>query len=138
MKSIFLLTNGKWKEYQFDKISDIKDLLTERNITIGEGSTIGEWSKIGEGSKIGARSTIGEWSTIGDKVIFKNSPLYIIGSKYIVNYYGNGKIQIGCKCHTFQEWLDKYEEIGKSERASPEVIQEYKRYIDLIIQTYSK
>lgn len=118
-KTIYLLTNGIWKSFEYEKLSDLKEEFATRYITIGEfatigeSATIGEFARIGKSARIGESARIGKSATIGEFINFKISALYIIGSKHIVNYFGDGKIQIGCYLKTFNEWTNEFEAIGK-------------------------
>jgi hypothetical protein len=61
------------------------------------------------------------------------SSLSIFGSKHFVTYY-MGKISIGCKSHTVQEWIDDAEAIGVENGYTVKQILEYKGYIMLCKQ----
>ena len=88
-------------------------------------------------TRVLCKSKIGDYAKIGDKVKFKKSPLYIIGSKHTINYYGNNKICIGCYIMTFQDWLgEKGKKIAEENRYTQVEKNEYKSYINLIIKRY--
>ena len=58
--------------------------------------------------------------------------LFISASRHTVSYWGEDVIQIGCKRYTIPEWQKHSRKIGKAEGYSPEQMEEYKGYIDLI------
>ena len=163
MKNIYLQVNGSWQLFasptendfkernisigEFARIGEVARIGAEARIgkgasigewaRIGEGASIGEWARIGEGASIGEFARIGAEARIGARADFtKIHSIYIIGSKHIVNYYGNGKIAIGCHVLTFPEWAERYEDIGKDNNYSEAQIKEYKQYIDLITKFY--
>ena len=43
----------------------------------------------------------------------------------------HGHIQIGCECHTFEEWLSNGVEIGKANGFNDAEIAEYTAYVEL-------
>lgn len=59
------------------------------------------------------------------------SPLQIQGSKHFLTTSSHTTISIGCEKYFVQEWLQRYEEIGKKNSYTDEQIQEYL----LLIQT---
>jgi UDP-3-O-[3-hydroxymyristoyl] glucosamine N-acyltransferase len=184
MKTIYLLESGTWKGFEYEKISDIQNLLDKRKIKIGSyceigsgckigscceigscckigsgckigscceigsyckigsyceigsGCKIGSDCKIGSGCEIGSCCKIGSGCKIGSDCKFKKSPIYIIGSKYIVNYYGNKKIRIGCEIQTFETWEKNLQELGKKHNESQDVIDECREYINFIIKNH--
>lgn len=54
--------------------------------------------------------------------------------KFYTKEQGGGEdvIQIGCKRYTISEWQKHFRIIGEAEGYSPEQMEEYKGYIDLI------
>ena len=58
--------------------------------------------------------------------------LFISASSHTVSYWGEDVIQIGCKRCTISEWQKHFRKIGEAEGYSPEQMEEYKGYIDLI------
>ena len=58
--------------------------------------------------------------------------LFISASRHTVSYWGEDVIQIGCKRYTISEWQKHFRKIGEAEGYSPEQMEEYKGYIDLI------
>ena len=58
--------------------------------------------------------------------------LFISASRHTVSYWGEDVIQIGCKRYTISEWQKHFRIIGEAEGYSPEQMEEYKGYIDLI------
>ena len=81
-----------------------------------------------------ARVSGDAWVSGGAQVYggaWDKSPLYIQGTKHTLTNCKYGYIQIGCECHTFDEWKEKAQEIGKEYRYTPDEITEYLNYIDL-------
>jgi carbonic anhydrase/acetyltransferase-like protein (isoleucine patch superfamily) len=160
MKTIYLLKNGLRKSFEFEKLSDLKEEFCKRNILVGNFATVGDsalvgnyakvgnfatvgdyalvgnFAKVGDYAKVGDSAKVGNSAKVGDSAKFKSSPIYIIGSKHIINYYGNEKIAIGCFVKTFEEWEKEYKLIGKANGYTDEQIEEYKVYIDLIKKNY--
>lgn len=64
------------------------------------------------------------------------TPIYIIGSRHHVTYYGDGIIHIGCVRGSFDTWLHEYKRIGRNYNYTEEQIEEYKKIIDIIIMLY--
>ena len=64
---------------------------------------------------------------------WRKTPLMIYGTRDVVCHSALHEITIGCISKTFDEWLEKYIEIGKKNEYSKDEIKEYKKYIDLII-----
>ena len=58
--------------------------------------------------------------------------LFISASSHTVSYWGEDVIQIGGKRCTISEWQKHFRKIGEAEGYSPEQMEEYKGYIDLI------
>lgn len=108
--SLFEKVEG-WKSFTFEKIEDIKNELMSRNISIGVGA------KIGDGAKI-------------------ERTLYITGSRHVVMYWGENKINIGCKKYSIDKWKKHFKSIGKSEGYTPEEIEEYREYIEFIAKIH--
>jgi len=63
---------------------------------------------------------------------WEKSPLYIQGTKHSVTHCGPDQIAIGCEIHSFSEWLEQYETIGRKNGYTKEEIQEYFIYINTI------
>jgi len=57
--------------------------------------------------------------------------LNIAGSAHSV-FYIDKIIHIGCEKHSIDEWLEKYESIGKENNYTDEQIAEYYTYIKMI------
>ena len=132
MKTIYLLKNGLRKSFEFEKLSDLKEEFCKRNILVGDYAKVGNYALVGDYAMVGNSATVGDsamvgnFATVGDFAKFKSSPIYIIGSKHIINYYGNEKIAIGCFVKTFEEWEKEYKLIGKANGYTDEQIEEYK------------
>ena len=61
------------------------------------------------------------------------NPISILGSKHHICQCNTNKIKIGCIIKTFDEWLERFEEIGKENGYTKTEIIEYKIIIDAII-----
>ena len=143
---IYLNTDTGWKLFDAT-LEELLPELEKRNIAIhssaevGEGAEVGAWAKVGEGAKVGARAEVGAWAKVGEDCVIVYC-VYIIGSKHTVNYWGKKegvqKIAIGCHVHSFQEWLDNFQTIGKENGYTESQIAEYKAYIDVVIAVHSK
>ena len=57
-----------------------------------------------------------------------------LSAHLVIQYpnWGEDVIQIGCKRYTISEWQKHFRIIGEAEGYSPEQMEEYKGYIDLI------
>ena len=96
--------------------------------SIGHGASIGNRASIGDDASIGHGASIGNRASIGDGEKLTNG-IFINGSRHTVTYVGSGKISIGCKCRTIEEWKEKFQEIGERNDYTAEQIQEYGNYI---------
>jgi carbonic anhydrase/acetyltransferase-like protein (isoleucine patch superfamily) len=122
MKKIYLKDrNSKWKEFDYELLSELSDELKKRNITIGARATIGAWATIGVGAtieematigelaKIGAGATIGARATIGAGATIEKYNSFFADNLYD---YPCGAwieeneeiIQLGCFTRTRKEW----------------------------------
>ena len=99
--------------------------------SIGAGSSIGEGAYIGEGSSIGAWSSIGARSSIGAGSSMIRSPLYIVGSRHIVNEYRLGELKIGCQVHTIEHWQQHVLGIARQHGYTEAQAAEYQCYVEL-------
>ena len=135
-KTIFLWKEMEgWKSFTFKKIEDIQDELSKRKIKIGDCAIIGNGVTIGNRAKIEDRTKIGDCAKIGDCVTIKRA-LYINGSRHHVKYWGENKINIGCKKYSIDEWKSHFKSIGESEGYTPEEIEEYREYIEFIAKLH--
>ena len=108
MKTIYLWVSGKgWTPFQYNELSELSSEFEARNI------------KLGDGCKLGYRCDVPK-------------SLFISASRHTVSYWGEDVIQIGCKRYTISEWQKHFRKIGEAEGYSPEQMEEYKGYIDLI------
>lgn len=57
-------------------------------------------------------------------------------SMHAISYWGENKIQIGCKVYSIEEWQNNFLKIGKAENYSDSQIKEYKSYIDIIAELH--
>ena len=120
-KLIYLwVTKKGWKAF---KLSD-SAALAERGIEIHPGASIGDGAYIGNGAYIGDRASIGDGA--------KPKTLFILGSMHPIMYWGENKIQIGCKIYSIEKWESEYQEIGSSEHYRVDQIEEYSGYIQMV------
>ena len=126
MKTIYLWVSGKgWTPFQYNELSELAAEFEARNINLGAGCNLGTGCKLGDGCKLG------NWCKLGDGCDIPKS-LFISASHHAVSYWGEDVIQIGCKRYTISEWQKHFRKIGEAEGYSPEQMEEYKGYIDLI------
>ena len=150
MKTIYLWVSGKgWIPFQYNELSELAAEFEARNIKLGAGCELGDWCKLGYGCKmgygcelgdgcklgygceLGDGCTLGDWCELGYGCDVPKS-LFISASRHAVSYWGEDVIQIGCKRYTISEWQKHFRKIGEAEGYSPEQMEEYKGYIDLI------
>ena len=98
---------------------------------LGYGCKLGDRCKLGYGCKLGDRCELGYGCKLGDGCDVPKS-LFISASRHTVSYWGEDVIQIGCKRYTISKWQKHFRKIGEAEGYSPEQMEEYKGYIDLI------
>ena len=126
MKTIYLWVSGKgWTPFQYNELSELAAEFEARNIKLGAGC------KLGDGCELGDRCELGDWCKLGDGCDVPKS-LFISASRHAVSYWGEDVIQIGCKRYTISEWQKHFRKIGEAEGYSPEQMEEYKGYINLI------
>ena len=112
MKTLYLWENG-WTPFHYNDLSDLKDEFAARGIMLGNGCKLGDGCELGNGCNV-------------------SKSLFISASRHVVSYWGVDAIQIGCTRHTISEWQAHFRKIGEAENYTPEQIEEYKGYIDLI------
>lgn len=94
------------------------------------GGWVQSTAKVADNAYVGPKAQVcGNAQVYGGK--WAKSPLQIQGTKHFFNVASDNEITIGCERHTFEEWLEKYDEIGRNNNYSDEDITEYKKYIDL-------
>ena len=126
MKTIYLWVSGKgWTPFQYNELSELAAEFEARNIKLGDGC------ELGDGCKLGDRCELGYGCKLGDGCDVPKS-LFISASRHTVSYWGEDVIQIGCKRYTISKWQKHFRKIGEAEGYSPEQMEEYKGYIDLI------
>ena len=162
MKTIYLWVSGKgWTPFQYNELSELAAEFEARNIKLGDGCELGDGCKLGDGCelgdgcklgygcelgygcklgdgcelgdgcKLGDGCELGYGCELGDGCDVPKS-LFISASRHTVSYWGEDVIQIGCKRYTISEWQKHFRKIGEAEGYSPEQMEEYKGYIDLI------
>ena len=120
MKTLYLWVAGTGRTpFQYNELSELASEFEARNIKLGN------WCKLGNGCQLG------NWCKLGDGCDVPKS-LFVSASRHTVSYWGEDVIQIGCKRYTISEWQKHFQKIGEAEGYSPEQIEEYKGYIDLI------
>ena len=126
MKTLYLWVSDKgWTPFQYNELSELASEFEARNIKLGYGCELGYGCKLGNGCELG------DGCKLGDECDVPKS-LFISASRHTVSYWGEDVIQIGCKRYTISEWQKHFRKIGEAEGYSPEQIEEYKGYIDLI------
>ena len=126
MKTLYLWVSDKgWTPFQYNELSELSSEFEARNIKLGDGC------ELGDGCKLGYRCELGYGCKLGDGCDVPKS-LFISASRHTVSYWGEDVIQIGCKRYTISEWQKHFRKIGEAEGYSPEQMEEYKGYIDLI------
>ena len=144
MKTIYLWVSDKgWTPFQYNELSELASEFEARNIKLGNGCELGNGCKLGYGCKLGNGCELGDGCKLGDECKLGDGcklgdecdvpkSLFISASRHTVSYWGEDVIQIGCKRYTISEWQKHFRKIGEAEGYSPEQIEEYKGYIDLI------
>ena len=126
MKTIYLWVSGKgWTPFQYNELSELAAEFEARNIKLGDGCELGDGCKLGDGCELGYGCELGDGCDVPKS-------LFISASRHTVSYWGEDVIQIGCKRYTISEWQKHFRKIGEAEGYSPEQMEEYKGYIDLI------
>ena len=126
MKTLYLWVSDKgWTPFQYNELSELSSEFEARNIKLGDGC------ELGDGCKLGDRCELGYGCKLGYRCDVPKS-LFISASRHTVSYWGEDVIQIGCKRYTISEWQKHFRKIGEAEGYSPEQMEEYKGYIDLI------
>ena len=126
MKTIYLWVSGKgWTPFQYNELSELSSEFEARNIKLGDGCELGDGCKLGDGCELGYGCELGDGCDVPKS-------LFISASRHTVSYWGEDVIQIGCKRYTISEWQKHFRKIGEAEGYSPEQMEEYKGYIDLI------
>ena len=126
MKTIYLWVSGKgWTPFQYNELSELAAEFEARNIKLGDGCELGDGCKLGDGCELGNGCKLGDGCDVPKS-------LFISASRHTVSYWGEDVIQIGCKRYTISEWQKHFRKIGEAEGYSPEQMEEYKGYIDLI------
>ena len=120
MKTIYLWVSGKcWTPFQYNELSELAAEFEACNINLGNGCKLGDGCELGNWCKLGTGCDIPK-------------SLFISASRHAVSYWGEDVIQIGCKRYTISAWQKHFRKIGEAEGYSPEQMEEYKGYIDLI------
>ena len=126
MKTIYLWVSGKgWTPFQYNELSELSSEFEARNIKLGDRCELGYGCKLGDGCELGNGCKLGDGCDVPKS-------LFISASRHTVSYWGEDVIQIGCKRYTISEWQKHFRIIGEAEGYSPEQMEEYKGYIDLI------
>ena len=126
MKTIYLWVSDKgWTPFQYNELSELSPEFEARNIKLGDRCELGYGCKLGDGCELGHGCELGDGCDVPKS-------LFISASRHTVSYWGEDVIQIGCKRYTISEWQKHFRKIGEAEGYSPEQMEEYKGYIDLI------
>jgi uncharacterized protein YjbI with pentapeptide repeats len=57
-------------------------------------------------------------------------PIQILGHKHFIQTTSDGRLQIGCEIHTFDEWRKEGENLGSANNYTARDIEIYKLYIE--------
>ena len=126
MKTIYLWVSSEgWTPFQYNELSELAAEFEARNIKLGDGCELGDGCKLDDGCELGYGCELGDGCNVPKS-------LFISASRHTVSYWGEDVIQIGCKRYTISEWQKHFRKIGEAEGYSPEQMEEYKGYIDLI------
>ena len=126
MKTIYLWVSDKgWTPFQYNELSELSSEFEARNIKLGYGCKLGYECKLGNLCELGNECELGNGCDVPKS-------LFISASRHTVSYWGEDVIQIGCKRYTISEWQKHFRKIGEAKGYSPEQMEEYKGYIDLI------
>ena len=126
MKTLYLWVSDKgWTPFQYNELSELSPEFEARNIKLGDRCELGYGCELGDGCKLGDGCELGDGCDVPKS-------LFISASRHTVSYWGEDVIQIGCKRYTISEWQKHFRIIGEAEGYSPEQMEEYKGYIDLI------
>jgi hypothetical protein len=126
MKTLYLWVSDKgWTPFQYNELSELSSEFEARNIKLGYGCKLGDRCELGDGCELGYGCELGDRCDVPKS-------LFISASRHTVSYWGEDVIQIGCKRYTISEWQKHFRKIGEAECYSPEQMEEYKGYIDLI------
>lgn len=105
---------GGWKH---------KTASVPASVHIPENTYIGGSAIIGDRASIGGGAIIGGGASIGDGV---NKVLCIQGTAHTITACTPTRdVQIGCKRHSIDWWLNHYKEVGAAERYTDDQIREY-------------
>ena len=150
MKTLYLWVAGTgWTPFQYNELSELASEFEARNIELGYGCQLGDRCELGDGCRLGDECELGYGCQLGDGCRLGDGcklgnrcelgdecdvpkSLFISASRHTVSYWGEDAIQIGCKRYTISEWQKHFRKIGEAEGYSPEQMEEYKGYIDLI------
>ena len=106
------------------------DSLVSGNSWVSGDSLVSGNSWVSGNAQVYGNSWVsGNAQVFGDA--WNTSPLYIQGSQHSLTNSSYGKLTIGCETHTFDEWLENFETIGKKNGYTKIEIVEYHEYIKL-------
>lgn len=154
---IYLWTDDNgWTEHELTNTQALKERRIKIHPTaiIEDGAWIGDGTEIGYGAEIGARAWIGDGTWVGARATIKAGTwigdggqipphtrpkiIYLVGSGHPVSYWGQDRIDIGCRLHTISYWQEHIEEIGQEHGYTPEQIEEYHGYVEFIASVHKK
>ncbi|EMS84075.1 transferase hexapeptide repeat protein [Leptospira noguchii] len=117
-------------------------------VWIGHGVWIGQHTRIEEGvqieygTRIGDEVRIGRHTRIGDRAWIRDGAwiksLIFSGTRHLVSYWGEDRIDIGRKSLSIQGWIDSYSDIVINSDYTQEEIEEYRHYINIISEIHKK
>jgi hypothetical protein len=99
-------------------------------------ASIGSTVSIGSETRIRDGARIGPGAHIGDKA--RPTCIYITGPRFPVSYWGEDRIDIGCKTRSISDWLNDYTDIAAEYNLTVEDIIEYREYVKSIKTVHDK
>ena len=134
-----LQAQGIWSQYLEVGIGPYAEVFTKAPVlsAVGTGSFVGirddsHWNNP-EPEVVLAVNSHGviQGVTLGNDVK-PSMVLYISASKHPISYWGEDEISIGCHQHSIRLWRERFRDIGAKEGYTPEQIEEYGKYIEMI------
>jgi hypothetical protein len=100
------------------------------------GAYVGDHAYVGVHAYVGDHAYVGVHATVKEDT--KPIIIYIVGSKFPVSYWGEDRIDIGCKSHSISDWFENYENIAKQYNFTDVEIEEYLIYCKMIQQIHNR
>jgi hypothetical protein len=99
-------------------------------VHLGNGVHLGDGGWLGDGVHLGDRCRLGDFGCLGDGA--KPICVNITGSQFPVSYWGEDRIDIGCKSRSIDEWLTDSTDLAKEYNFTLEAAAEYRGYVEFI------